>query len=168
LCPIVASRAGIAQPSGLGFHRLSDVEGIEAVPAPGGPEPTQIGAAHISAESAYRDADLGERRRQKLAISHPTIVLNSNGAERARNPNGKTKAPFYSRKSSIEMRLLQARIADLWCRFMHTEPPMWPSHGRYECRTCGRRHRVCWMILPRETRAASAAETARKSTIPCS
>lgn len=35
------------------------------------------------------------------------------------------------------------RIADLWCRFMHTEP-MWPSHGWYECRKCGRRHRVCW------------------------
>ena len=33
----------------------------------------------------------------------------------------------------------QAKIADLWCRLMHTAP-MWPSHGQYECRTCGRRH----------------------------
>ena len=41
------------------------------------------------------------------------------------------------------MKPAQARIADLWCRLMHTEP-MWPSHGYYECRTCGRRHRVCW------------------------
>jgi hypothetical protein len=41
------------------------------------------------------------------------------------------------------MKLARARIADLWCRLMHTEP-MWPSHGQYECRTCGRRQRVCW------------------------
>jgi hypothetical protein len=37
----------------------------------------------------------------------------------------------------------QARIGDLWCRLMHTEP-MWPAHGQYECRTCGRRFQVCW------------------------
>jgi hypothetical protein len=37
----------------------------------------------------------------------------------------------------------QARIANLWCRLMHSEP-MWPSHGQYECRACGQRHRVCW------------------------
>ena len=35
------------------------------------------------------------------------------------------------------------RIGDLWCRLMHTEP-MWPSHGQYECRTCGRRFQVGW------------------------
>jgi hypothetical protein len=37
----------------------------------------------------------------------------------------------------------QTRIGDLWCSVMHAEP-MWPAHGQYECRTCGRRHRVCW------------------------
>ena len=36
-----------------------------------------------------------------------------------------------------------ARIADLWCRLMHKES-IWPSHGYYECRTCGRRYRVSW------------------------
>jgi hypothetical protein len=41
------------------------------------------------------------------------------------------------------MKPTQVRIADLWCKLMHSEP-MWPSHGQYECRTCGRRHRVCW------------------------
>ena len=41
------------------------------------------------------------------------------------------------------MKPTQSRIADLWCRLMHAEP-MWPSHGQYECRACGRRHRVCW------------------------
>jgi len=37
----------------------------------------------------------------------------------------------------------QTRIGDLWCRLMHTEP-MWPAHGQYECRTCGRRFQVAW------------------------
>jgi hypothetical protein len=51
------------------------------------------------------------------------------------------------------MKPTQSRIADLWCRLMHAEP-MWPSHGQYECRSCGRRHRVCWdqpeSLAPRE------------------
>ena len=46
----------------------------------------------------------------------------------------------------------QAHIGDLWCRLMHTEP-MWPTHGQYECRNCGRRFRVCWeqpsTVIPR-------------------
>jgi hypothetical protein len=60
------------------------------------------------------------------------------------------------------MKPTQARIANLWCKVMH-RAPMWPSHGQYECRTCGRRHRVCWeqpspavphaMAMPFETRA---------------
>jgi hypothetical protein len=41
------------------------------------------------------------------------------------------------------MKRNQAGFGGLWCRFMHTEP-MWPSHGQYECRTCGRRFQVCW------------------------
>jgi len=70
----------------------------------------------------------------------------------------------------------QARIADLWCRLMHTEP-MWPLHGQYECRTCGRRYRVCWEepsratprvnARPCETRAQGALVAATESTIQC-
>jgi hypothetical protein len=72
--------------------------------------------------------------------------------------------------------MAQARIAALWCRFMHTEP-MWPSHGQYQCRTCGQRHRVCWeqaspvvsrvVLLPRETRAHSGFVTTTESRIQC-
>ena len=75
------------------------------------------------------------------------------------------------------MKPTQARIADLWCKLMHTEP-MWPSHGQYECRTCGRRHRVCWEqpapavprvpALRRGMLAQSASETATESRIQCS
>jgi hypothetical protein len=46
-------------------------------------------------------------------------------------------------KTFGSMKPTKTRIRDLWCRLMHTEP-MWPSHGQYECRTCGRRHRARW------------------------
>lgn len=75
------------------------------------------------------------------------------------------------------MKPTQTRIADLWCRLMHAEP-MWPSHGHYECRTCGRRHRVCWegpspagprvIVLPDETRARRTLVTTTESSIQCS
>jgi hypothetical protein len=75
------------------------------------------------------------------------------------------------------MKRNQARIADLWCRLMHTEP-MWPSHGQYQCRTCGRRRRVCWeqaspvasrvALSPRETRIRGGFVTATESRIRCS
>jgi hypothetical protein len=41
------------------------------------------------------------------------------------------------------MKSSHVRIGDLWCRVMHAQL-MWPSHGQYECRTCGRHHPVCW------------------------
>ena len=75
------------------------------------------------------------------------------------------------------MKPTQARIADLWCRLMHTEP-MWPAHGHYECRRCGRRHRVCWeeplpaalrmMVLPDEPRAESTLLAATEARVQCS
>ena len=34
-------------------------------------------------------------------------------------------------------------LAKIWCRTMHGSP-MWPSHGHYECRTCGRAYPVPW------------------------
>jgi hypothetical protein len=34
---------------------------------------------------------------------------------------------------------LQSRIDTVWCGLMH-ESIMWPVHGHYECRTCGRRY----------------------------
>jgi len=34
-------------------------------------------------------------------------------------------------------------LGTLWCRYFHTSV-MWPIHGEYECRSCGRRHAVLW------------------------
>jgi len=34
---------------------------------------------------------------------------------------------------------LGSRMGRLWCILMH-DSPMWPVHGHYECRTCGRQY----------------------------
>lgn len=34
-------------------------------------------------------------------------------------------------------------LAKFWCKTMHGSP-MWPSHGHYQCRTCGREYPVAW------------------------
>jgi len=75
------------------------------------------------------------------------------------------------------MKPTQDRIANFWCRLMHSEP-MWPSHGQYECRACGQRHRVCWeqpevlaprvLALHREMLAQCASVTATESSMQCS
>ncbi len=35
------------------------------------------------------------------------------------------------------------RFGSFWCGVMH-DAPMWPIHGHYECRRCGRRRPVAW------------------------
>ena len=34
-------------------------------------------------------------------------------------------------------------FAERWCKAMHRSL-MWPSHGHYQCRTCGREYPVPW------------------------
>lgn len=34
---------------------------------------------------------------------------------------------------------LQSRIGTLWCSLAH-ESVMWPVHGEFECRSCGRHY----------------------------
>ena len=34
-------------------------------------------------------------------------------------------------------------LAKTWCKAMHRSL-MWPSHGHYQCRTCGREYPVPW------------------------
>ena len=75
------------------------------------------------------------------------------------------------------MKPTQDRIANFWCKLMHAEP-MWPSHGQYECRTCGQRHRVCWeqavpaaphvLAVRRGMLAHSASVAVTESRIQCS
>jgi hypothetical protein len=35
------------------------------------------------------------------------------------------------------------QLGAMWCGFMH-DSPMWPIHGQYQCRTCGRHYPVQW------------------------
>jgi hypothetical protein len=42
------------------------------------------------------------------------------------------------------------RLGTVWCQVMH-DAAMWPVHGEYECRSCGRHYPVPWA----ESRAAA-------------
>jgi len=34
-------------------------------------------------------------------------------------------------------------LATVWCKAVH-DSTMWPCHGHYQCRTCGREYPVPW------------------------
>jgi hypothetical protein len=53
------------------------------------------------------------------------------------------------------------KLGTLWCDLMH-DSPMWPIHGEYQCRICGRRYFVSWVgNRPLPTPAKLAVEPAR-------
>jgi hypothetical protein len=57
----------------------------------------------------------------------------------------------------------------LWCEIMH-DSAMWPIHGQYECRTCGRYYPVPWAendfsVSPAESIAAAPARTSHAGVI---
>src|SRR5580692_8973281 len=51
-----------------------------------------------------------------------------------------------------------SKLGAMWCGFMH-DAPMWPIHGQYQCRTCGRHYPVQWVgdAFPPERGKAIAA-----------
>jgi hypothetical protein len=51
-----------------------------------------------------------------------------------------------------EMTTLE-QASRLWCGLMH-DAAMWPMHGQYECRTCGRHYPVPWREEKSQPRAA--------------
>src|SRR2546422_563673 len=51
------------------------------------------------------------------------------------------------------------KLGTLWCGFMH-DSPMWPIHGQYQCRTCGRQYLVPWAgdaVRPRVHQAGASS-----------
>lgn len=52
------------------------------------------------------------------------------------------------------------KVSALWCSLMHGSP-MWPIHGHYECRECGRRYRVPW-----DPRPAAQVDAAKARALP--
>jgi hypothetical protein len=53
----------------------------------------------------------------------------------------KTRYDFESLSTAWQAAAGRART--FWCDLMH-DSPMWPIHGQYECRTCGRHYLVPW------------------------
>jgi hypothetical protein len=56
-------------------------------------------------------------------------------------------------------------LAQLWCMAMHRSI-MWPAHGHYECRTCGREYPVAWergAMLWRQRASIAPAQMIRPS-----
>jgi hypothetical protein len=59
------------------------------------------------------------------------------------------------------------KFGAFWCTFAH-DSAMWPIHGQYRCRTCGRRYPVPWPehgTRPMSS-APRGAETARVALLP--
>ena len=55
------------------------------------------------------------------------------------------------------------KVGALWCDLMH-DSAMWPIHGEYRCRTCGRHYAVPWAedrLLPTSQGTAAAVRSAR-------
>src|SRR5579872_7390548 len=60
------------------------------------------------------------------------------------------------------------KIGELWCSLMH-ESAMWPTHGFYQCRACGRKYPVPWSELrhtPRLQPRQSAIASFRSALLP--
>ena len=119
----------------------------------------------ISWLGEFRSGTEWRRRRPKSRPTNGRTPWSSTSATGSPPPVFRSRPP--GPKECGSMKPAQAKIADLWCRLMHTAP-MWPSHGQYECRTCGRRHPVCWEAPSAARAAPSAAGPAkRRTSAPC-
>jgi hypothetical protein len=60
-------------------------------------------------------------------------------------------------------------LGALWCTFMH-DSPMWPIHGEYQCRTCGRHYPVPWaahkLLAAPPAPTVAAPTTIRRAQVP--
>src|SRR5260370_33663937 len=46
-------------------------------------------------------------------------------------------------RESVVWETAATKLGTLWCDLIH-DSPMWPIHGQYKCRTCGRHYLVPW------------------------
>lgn len=56
-------------------------------------------------------------------------------------------------------------IRELWCEVMH-DSPMWPIHGHYDCRTCGRRYTVPWTEERQMLTPAARSSHVQRARVP--
>src|SRR5215813_1058082 len=50
---------------------------------------------------------------------------------------------FHNHHLSGSWGAAMERLGTAWCELAH-DAPMWPVHGQYECRSCGRHYPVPW------------------------
>jgi len=72
--------------------------------------------------------------------------MNANPADRAVQAAHQCSFPVGT-YGAAPSTLTQWRVGTLWCKLLHNEP-MWPIHGYYECRTCGRYFPAGWEQPP--------------------
>src|SRR5258708_29814577 len=72
-------------------------------------------------------------------------------------------------QASASWELASWKFGTLWCDFMH-DSPMWPIHGEYECRICGRRYPVRWAgdtpLPPPAKLTAAEPPRIRRAAVP--
>ena len=71
--------------------------------------------------------------------------------------------PDYSkhfRQHAAQAERTAEALGALWCALMH-DSAMWPIHGRYQCRECGRQYHVPW----ESRKLAGAARTPMRSAL---
>jgi hypothetical protein len=61
------------------------------------------------------------------------------------------------------------KLHTLWCALMH-DSLMWPIHGEYQCRTCGRHYPVPWaaktmVLIEVQTRLRPSTSCEHRLTI---
>lgn len=71
-------------------------------------------------------------------------------------PSILTTTEFATGAGSGNLTGIMRRLGDSWCRLMH-DSLMWPIHGQYQCRRCGRRRPVPWAQRD-ETRVPAARQ----------
>jgi hypothetical protein len=54
-------------------------------------------------------------------------------------------------------RELRSNVGTIWCSLAH-ESVLWPIHGQYECRTCGR-HYTAFENMPAATSAGARRQS---------
>ncbi|MCU1235288.1 MAG: hypothetical protein JWP63_3255 [Candidatus Solibacter sp.] len=68
-------------------------------------------------------------------------------------------------QSYLSWQATSGKLGTLWCDMMH-DSPMWPIHGRYQCRTCGRLYAVPWAESRLPIRTLAPVAHARPGRIP--
>ena len=63
-----------------------------------------------------------------------------------------------------EMVSLWETLCKTWCSIMH-QSAMWPIHGQYRCRTCGRLFNVSWAQNPSEVGRYAAEPRLRQINV---